>query len=64
MDDSSIAGHIEKLRREIELILQEERKFRGLHVHTQAARMARASRELRIREIRAELENLQRPKAS
>jgi hypothetical protein len=64
MDDTSIAGRIEKLRREIELILQEERKFRSLNVHTQAARMARASRELRIREIRVELENLQRPKAS
>jgi hypothetical protein len=48
MDDSSIAGRTEKLRREIGLILQEERKFRSLNVHTQAARMARASRELRI----------------
>jgi hypothetical protein len=64
MDDSSIAGRIEKLRREIELILQEDRKFRSLNVHTQGARMAHASRELRICEIRAELENLQRPKAS
>jgi hypothetical protein len=64
MDDNSIAGRIEKLSREIELIMQEECKFRSLNVHTQAARMSRASRELRIREIRAELENLQRPKAS
>ena len=36
MDDSSIAGRTEKLRREIELIRQEERRYRNNRSHSLA----------------------------
>ena len=37
MDDSSIAERAEKLRREIALILQEERRYRNSRSHSMAA---------------------------
>ena len=48
------------LRREIELIQEEERAYRIMPRHSQASTMAHASRKLRLVEIQAELEKLQK----
>ena len=58
MDNCSIAGHTEKLRREIELIQQEERLYRSRTHHSLADRAAHAKREFRVLAIRGELGTL------
>ena len=58
MDDSSIAGRTEKLRREIELIQQEERNYRSRRDHSLAQIAEREKREFRILAIREELRTL------
>jgi hypothetical protein len=58
MDDSSIAGRTEKLRREIELIQQEERCYRNNRSHSPAANVEREKREFRVLAIREELRSL------
>ena len=58
MDDSSLLARTERLRREIELIEQEERIYRGMKHRSRANVMAHASRELRLVEIKKELESL------
>jgi hypothetical protein len=58
MDDSSIAGRTEKLRREIELIQQEERRYRNHTLHSLAANAEREKREFRVLAIREELRTL------
>jgi hypothetical protein len=53
MDDSSIAGHTEKLRREIELILEQERIYRnrkGPSLYDKAEHDKRKSRLVAIRD--------------
>ncbi len=58
MDDSSIAVRTEKLRREIELIQQEERNSRINRNHSLAANAAHDKREFRVLAIREELRTL------
>lgn len=58
MDDSSIAGRTEKLRREIELIQQEERNYRSRRDNSLAQIAEREKREFRILAIREELRTL------
>jgi hypothetical protein len=58
MDDSSIAVRIEKLRREIELIQQEERHYRINRNHSLAANAEHEKREFRVLAIREELRTL------
>ena len=58
MDDSSITGRIKKLRREIELIRQEERLYRNYRVHSLAERADHDQREVRVVAIRDELKGL------
>lgn len=58
MDDSSIAGHTGKLRREIELIQHEERLYRSQMHHSLADRAAHVKREFRVLAIREELGTL------
>jgi hypothetical protein len=55
MDDSSIAGRTEKLRREIEMIQQAERNYRNQRHHSLADREKHDKRGLRILTIREEL---------
>ena len=55
MDDCSIAGRTEKLRREIELIQQEERHYRNNRSQSQAENTAHEKREFRVLAIREEL---------
>jgi len=73
MDDPSIAKRpnssgkserAEMLRQEMEVIEQAESDYRSLPAHTPSDRMAHASRQLRMHEIRSELDALQRRKAS
>jgi hypothetical protein len=58
MDDSSIAGRTENLRREIALIQQEERSYRGHGIHSPLDRAEHAEREGRVLAIRDELKTL------
>jgi hypothetical protein len=58
MDDSSIAGRTENLRREIALIQQEERSYRGHEIHSPLDRAEHAKREGRVLSIRDELKTL------
>ena len=58
MDDSSIGGKAEKLREEIEVILQEERRYRSLKGHSLAENADHDKREFRILAIREELRTL------
>jgi len=64
MDDSSIGRRTEKLRREIELILQEERRYRSLRRHSVAEIAEHDKRETRILAIREELRTLSKRKSS
>jgi len=58
MDDSSIAGRTDNLRREIALIQQEERSYRGHGIHSALDRAEHAEREGRVLSIRDELKTL------
>ena len=58
MDDSSIAARAEKLRREIALILQEERRYRNSRSHSMAAIAEHEKRGFRVLAIREELRTL------
>jgi hypothetical protein len=58
MDDSSIAARTEKLRREIELIQQEERRYRNNRSHSPAQNSEHEKREVRVLAIREELRTL------
>ncbi len=58
MDDSSIVGRTEKLRREIELIQQEERRYRSHRGHSIAENAEHDKREARVLAIREELRTL------
>jgi hypothetical protein len=58
MDDSSIAGRTEQLRREIELIRQEERCYRSHRIHSLAENAEHDQREFRVLAIREELRRL------
>lgn len=58
MDDTSIAGRTETLRREIELILQEERHYRTHRSHSLAENAEHNNREFRVLAIREELRTL------
>jgi hypothetical protein len=58
MDDISVAGRTERLRREIELILQEERRYRDRTGHSLAENREHEKRAFRIRAIREELRTL------
>ena len=58
MDDSSIAGRTEKLRREIELLQQEEHRYRNRTGHSLADRAEHDKREFRVLAIREELRTL------
>jgi hypothetical protein len=55
VDDRSIAGQTEKLRREIELIQQEERRYRNNRIHSLAENTEHQKREFRVLAIREEL---------
>ena len=58
MDDSSIAGRTEKLRREIELIQQEEHRYLNQQNHSLVDQATHNDREQRMFAIRAELRTL------
>jgi len=58
MDDSSILVKADRLRREIELIEQEERIFYKRKYHSAEDTMAHASRKLRLLQAKKELESL------
>jgi hypothetical protein len=58
MDDSSIAARAEKLRREIALILQEERRYRNIRIHSRAEIAEHEKRGFRVLAIREELRTL------
>ena len=58
MDDGSIAARTEKLRREIELIRQEECSYRSHRSHSLRENAEHAKRELRVLAIREELKTL------
>ena len=58
MDDSSIAGRTEKLRREVELIQQGEHTYRVHKNHSLADRAEHDKREFRVLAIREELRTL------
>ena len=58
MDDCSITGRTEKLRREIELIQQEERCYRNNRSHSLAESAEHDKREFRVLGIREELRTL------
>ena len=58
MVDSSIAGRTEKLRREIELIQQDERLYRSQPRHSLADKEAHVKREFRMLQIREALRTL------
>jgi len=59
MDDSSIAGRTESLRREIALIRQEEeRSYHNHEIHSPLDRAEHAGREGRVVAIRDELKTL------
>ena len=58
MDDCSVAGRTEKLRREIELIGQQERLYRNHRCHSLAENAEHEKREFRVLAIREELRTL------
>ena len=58
MDDRSIVGRTEKLRREIQMIQQEERRYRGQRSHSLAESAEHDKREFRVLAIREELKTL------
>ena len=58
MDDCSIAGRTDRLRREIELIRQEERQYRNNRSHSLAENEEHEKREFRVLAIREELRTL------
>jgi hypothetical protein len=58
MVDYSIAGRTEKLRREIELIQQEERCYRNNRNHSLVENAEHGDREVRLLAIREELRTL------
>jgi hypothetical protein len=58
MDDGSIAVRTGMLRREIEMIQQAERNYRGHRNHSLADRAEHDKREFRVLEIREELKTL------
>src|SRR5579864_3355170 len=58
MDDSSIAGRTEELRREIELIQREERRHRNNRSHSLAENAEHQKRKFRVLAIREELRTL------
>jgi hypothetical protein len=62
MDDSSIPARTEKLRREIELIQQEERCYRNRRMHSRmhspVENAEHEKREFRVLAIREELRTL------
>ncbi len=58
MDDSSIAARTEKFRREVELIQQEERRYRNSRCPSVAEIAAHAKREFRVLAIHEELRTL------
>jgi hypothetical protein len=58
VDDTSVAGRTEKLRREIELIQQEERRYRNHKIHSLAENAEHGRREFRVLAIREELRTL------
>ena len=58
MDDSSIAARTEKLRREIELTQQEERRYRNNRSHSPTENAEHEKREFRVLAIREELRTL------
>ena len=58
MDDGSIAGRTEKLRREIELLQQEEHRYRSHSSHSLAENAEHDKREFRVLAIREELRTL------
>jgi hypothetical protein len=58
MDDNSVGGRTEKLRREIELIQQEERCYRSQRIHSLAENAERDQRKFRVVAIREELRTL------
>jgi len=58
MDDCSIAGRTDKLRREIGLIQQLERHYRINRSHSLAENAEHEKREFRVLAIREELRSL------
>jgi hypothetical protein len=64
MDDSSIAGHTGKLRREIELIQHEERLYRSQMHHSLADRAAHVKREFRSSRSEKNLERLSKKRSN
>jgi hypothetical protein len=58
MDDCSIAGRTEKLRREIELIRHQEHRYRVQRGHSLTDNEEHIKREVRILQIREELRTL------
>jgi len=58
VDDSSIAVRTEALRREIELIQREERRYRNNRNHSLAENAEHQKREFRVLAIREELKTL------
>ena len=58
MDDCSIAGRTEKLRREVELIQQEELRYRNNECHSLAEKEEHEKREFRVLAICEELRTL------
>ena len=60
MEDDSISARTQELRREIELVTGEQRIYRAKKLHSEAAKSARVKRQLRLVQIRAELERLRK----
>ena len=58
MDDSSIAGRTQKLRQEVALILQEERRYRNIRTHSRVEIAEHEKRGFRVLAIREELRML------
>jgi hypothetical protein len=58
MDDCSITGQTEKLRREVALIQQEDRNYRNNKSHSLAENAEHEQREFRVLAIREELRTL------
>jgi hypothetical protein len=58
MDDSSIAGRTQKLRQEVALILQEERRYRNIRTHSRVEIAEHEKRGFRVLAIREELRTL------
>ena len=60
MEDDSISARAQELRREIELIKGEQRIYRAQKLHSEEAKSAHVKRQLRLVQIRAELERLRK----